>query len=131
MKEDKYYKKKRFLNKIMAKHLRKFANYSAYQVYLNSGDIALPRVSYIVNSGKWDAPGLKTEPTGPCWVDYSRLGVLFAEIANEGTLYLNDCVDASAYVEGDTLYIMTKNPADAYFDSSTGTIHINRIVTGN
>ena len=115
----------------MAKHLRKFANYTAYQEYLNSGDIALPRVSYIVNSGEWDAPGEKTDPNGPCWVDYSRLGVLFAEIANEGTLYLNDCVDASAYVDGDTLYIMTKNPSDAYFDSSTGTIYINRIVTGN
>ena len=115
----------------MVKHLRKFANYTAYQEYLNSGDIALPRVSYIVNSGEWDTPGDKTSDDGPCWVDYSRLGVLFAEIANEGTLYLNDCVDASAYVEGDTLYIMTKNPSDAYFDSSTGTIYINRIVTGN
>ena len=115
----------------MAKHLRKFANYSAYQAYLNSGDIALPRVSYIVNSGEWDKEGEKTADDGPCWVDYSRLGVLFAEIANEGTLYLNDCVDASAYVEGDTLYIMTKNPSDVRFDASTGTIYINRIATGN
>ena len=115
----------------MAKHLRKFANYSAYQAYLNSGDIALPRVSYIVNSGEWDTPGDKTSDDGPCWVDYSRLGVLFAEIANEGTLYLNDCVDASAYVEGDTLYIMTKNPADVSIDASTGTLYINRIATGN
>ena len=114
----------------MAKHLRKFDNYSAYQAYLNSGDIALPRVSYIVNGG-WDAPGLKTDDNGPSWVDYSRLGVLFAEIANEGTLYLNKCEDASAWVEGDTLYIMTKNPADARFDEATGTIYINRIVTGN
>lgn len=115
----------------MAKHLRKFANYSAYQAYLNSGDIALPRVSYIVNSGNWDAPGEKTSDNGPSWVDYSRLGVLFAEIANDGTLYLNDCVDAYAYVEGDTLYIITKNPSDAYFYEETSTIHINRIVTGN
>ena len=115
----------------MAKHLRKFANYSAYQEYLRSGDIALPRVSYIVNSGDFNTPGDKTDPNGPCWVDYSRLGVLFAEIANEGTLYLNDCVDASAYVEGDTLYIMTKNPSDVRFDEATGTIYINRIVTGN
>ena len=114
----------------MAKHLRKFANYTAYQEYLNSGDIALPRVSYIVNSGNWDKVGDKTSDDGPCWVDYSRLGVLFAEIANEGTLYLNDCVDASAYVEGDTLYIMTKNPADVSIDASTGTLYINRIVTG-
>ena len=114
----------------MAKHLRKFANYTAYQEYLNSGDIALPRVSYIVNSGNWDKAGAKTDDNGPCWVDYSRLGVLFAEIANEGTLYLNDCVDASAYVEGDTLYIMTKNPSDARFDEATGTIYINRITTG-
>ena len=82
----------------MAKHLRKFANYSAYKAYLDSGDIALPRVSYIVNSGNWDAPGLKTSDNGPCWVDYSRIGVLFAAIANEGTLSLNDCKDASAYV---------------------------------
>lgn len=111
----------------MAKHLRKFANYSAYQAYLNSGDIALPRVSYIVNSGNWDAPGEKTSDNGPSWVDYSYL---FAEIVNEG-LYLNNCVDAYAYVEGDTLYIMTKNPSDVYFDEETGTIHINRIVTGN
>ena len=131
MTEDKYYKKKRFLNKIMAKHLRKFANYSAYQAYLNSGDIALPRVSYIVNSGNWDKVGDKTSDDGPCWVDYTRLGVLFAEIANEGTLYFNDCVDASAYVEGDTLYIMTKNPADVSIDASTGTLYINSIPTGN
>ena len=114
----------------MAKHLRKFANYTAYKAYLDSGDIALPRVSYIVNSGNWDAQGLKTDDNGPSWVDYSRLGVLFAEIANEGTLYLNDCVDASAYVEGDTLYIMTKNPADVSIDASTGTLYINRIATG-
>ena len=115
----------------MVKHLRKFANYTAYKAYLDSGDIALPRVSYIVNSGKWDAPGLKTSDNGPCWVDYSRIGVLFAEIANEGTLYLNKCEDASAWVEGDTLYIVTKNPSDARFDEATGTIYINRIVTGN
>ena len=82
----------------MAKHLRKFANYSAYQAYLNSGDIALPRVSYIVNSGNWDAEGLKTDDNGPSWVDYSRIGVLFAEITNEGTLDLNNCAEASAYV---------------------------------
>ena len=113
----------------MAKHLRKFANYSAYQVYLNSGDIALPRVSHIVNSGEWNKVGDKTSDDGPCWVDYSRLGVLFAEIANEGTLYLNNCADASAYVQGDTLYIMTKNPSDVRFDEATGTIYINRIVT--
>ena len=115
----------------MAKHLRKFANYTAYKAYLDSGDIALPRVSYIVNSGNWDAPGEKTSDNGPSWVDYSRLGVLFAEIANGGTLYFTDCVDASAYVEGDTLYIMTKNPADVSIDASTGTLYINRIVTGN
>ena len=114
----------------MLKHLRKFANYSAYKAYLDSGDIALPRVSYIVNSGEWDTPGDKTSDDGPCWVDYSRLGVLFAEIANEGTLYLNDCVDASAYVEGDTLYIITKNPSDAYVDEETGTLYIKRITTG-
>ena len=82
----------------MAKHLRKFANYSAYKAYLQSGDIALPRFSYIVNSGNWDAPGEKTSDNGPSWVDYSPLGVLFAEIANE-VLYLNDCVDAYAYVD--------------------------------
>ena len=115
----------------MAKHLRKFANYSAYKAYLDSGDIALPRVSYIVNSGEWEKVGDKTSDDGPSWVDYSRLGVLFAEIANGGTLYFTDCVDASAYVEGDTLYIMTKNPSDARFDEATGTIYINRIVTGN
>ena len=115
----------------MAKHLRKFANYTAYKAYLDSGDIALPRVSYIVNSGEWDKVGDKTHDDGPCWVDYSRLGVLFAQIANGGTIYFTDCVDASAYVEGDTLYIMTKNPGDARFDEATGTIYINRIVTGN
>ena len=115
----------------MAKHLRKFVNYAAYQEYLNSGDIALPRVSYIVNSGNWDAQGLKTDDNGPSWVDYSRLGVLFAEIANEGTLYLNKCEDASAWVEGDTLYIVTKNPADVSIDEATGTLYINTILTGN
>ena len=115
----------------MAKHLRKFANYSAYKAYLDSGDIALPRVSYIVNSGNWLEEGDKTSDDGPCWVDYSRLGVLFAEIANEGTLYLNDCEDASAYVQGDTLYIMTKNPSDVRFDEATGTLYINTILTGN
>ena len=115
----------------MAKHLRKFANYTAYQEYLNSGDIALPRVSYIVNSGNWDKVGDKTSDDGPCWVDYSRLGVLFAEIANEGTLYLNKCEDASAWVEGDTLYIVTKNPADVSIDEATGTLYINTILTGN
>ena len=115
----------------MAKHLRKFVNYAAYQEYLNSGDIALPRVSYIVNSGDFNTPGEKTDPNGPCWVDYSRLGVLFAEIANEGTLYLNKCEDASAWVDGDTLYIVTKNPSDARFDEATGTIYINSIPTGN
>ena len=87
----------------MAKHLRKFANYTAYKAYLDSGDIALPRVSYIVNSGNRDAEGLKTDDNGPSWVDYSRIAVLFAEITNEGTLYLNDCVHASAYVKGNTL----------------------------
>ena len=129
MTEDKYYKKT-FLNKIMAKHLRKFANYSAYKAYLDSGDIALPRVSYIVNSGEWEKVGEKTSDDGPCWVDYSRLGMYFAEIANGGILYLNECVDASAYVEGDTLYIMTKNPADVSVDEATGTLYINRIITG-
>ena len=114
----------------MAKHLRKFANYSAYQAYLNSGDIALPRVSYIVNSGNWDAPGEKTSDNGPSWVDYSRICVLFAEIV-KGILYLNDCVDAFAYVKGDTLYIITKNPAVVSIDEVTGTLYINQIVTGN
>ena len=28
-------------------------------------------------------------------------------------------------------HMLTKNPSDAYFDEETGTIHINRIVTGN
>ena len=83
-----------------------------------------------MNSGNWDAPGEKTSDNGPSWVDYSRLGVLFAEIANGGTLYFTDCVDASAYVEGDTLYIITKNPSDAYVDEETGTLYIKRITTG-
>ena len=115
----------------MAKHLRKFANYTAYKAYLDSGDIALPRVSYIVNSGNWDALGEKTSDNGPSWVDYSHIGVLFSFFSNEGILYLNDCKDASAYVQGDTLYIMTKNPADVSIDEATGTLYINRIVTGN
>lgn len=114
----------------MAKHLRKFANYTAYKAYLDSGDVALPRVSYIVNSGDWNKVGSKLSDDGPSWVDYSRLGMLFAEIANGGTLYFTDCPGATARVEGDTLYITTTNPNDAYVDEETGTLYINRITTG-
>ena len=61
----------------MNKYLRAFKDASAYQNYLDSGDVYLPRVSYIP-----DNPS--TADIDETRVYYNRLGEHFIEIANGG-----------------------------------------------
>ena len=68
-------------------HLRKFDTYRDYKDYLLNGDIYLPRVTLIINAGD---NATSVDPTnseyGPTWLDFSKLGEKFVQIANDGTM---------------------------------------------
>lgn len=78
----------------MNKYLRQFKDASAYQKYLDSGDVYLPRVSYIP-----DDPS--TPDIDETRVYYNRLGEHFIEFANGGQLYFTNTADSSAYIDAD------------------------------
>lgn len=74
------------------KHLRLFKTQSEYQAYLDAGDIWLPRVTLIKNAGDDHTSDNIYDDNGPSYVDFSRLGTKFIEIANGGTMYFTDQV---------------------------------------
>lgn len=74
------------------KHLRLFKTHSEYQAYLAGGDVWLPRVTLIKNGGDSHTSDDIHDDNGPSYVDFSRLGTKFIEIANGGTMYFRDQV---------------------------------------
>lgn len=74
------------------KHLRLFKTHSEYQAYLDAGDIWLPRVTLIINGSVGHTSDDIHDDNGPSYVDFSRLGTKFIEIANGGTMYFTDQV---------------------------------------
>ena len=70
---------------------KKFNTYSEYKAYLNAGDIYLPRVTLIVNGDNSPAPGKGIyDDDGKKWLDFSRVGGKFIEIANDGEMFITD-----------------------------------------
>lgn len=74
------------------KYLKKFAKASDYSTYLNGDDVWLPRVTYVVNASDNHTTDDKWSDQGPSWVDFSRIGDEFAQVANGGTMYFTDTV---------------------------------------
>ena len=74
------------------KHLRLFKTQSEYQAYLDGGDIWLPRVTFIKNGGDSHTSDDIYNDNGPSYVDFTRLGAKFIEIANGGIMYFTDQV---------------------------------------
>lgn len=74
------------------KHLRLFKTQSEYQAYLDAGDVWLPRVTLIKNGGDDHTSDNIHDDNGPSYVDFSRIGTKFIEIANGGTMYFTDQV---------------------------------------
>ncbi len=117
------------------KYLKKYDNHTAYQAYLDEEDIWLPRVSFIVNGGESPESDDKYNDAGPSYVDFSRIGTEFVQIANGGTMYFTDQVidgvQYSATTEGDALVIKTIDLStgqytnDAYVDEDNSQIVIN------
>lgn len=116
------------------RYLRKFENQTAYNQYLQGDDVWLPRVSLIVNYGDHpEVPDIHDDK-GPSWVDFSRIGTEFIQIAN-GTMYFTDQIyngiSYKAFIEGDSLCIQTRNTYtneltnDAYIDTENGQIVVN------
>ncbi len=117
------------------KYLKKFLNQTAYNNYLSSDDIWLPRVSWVLNKGDTHTSQDKHNDNGPSWVDYSRLGTEFIQVANGGIMYFTDQVyDGVSYtaaVDGDTIVIKTTDletgelTNDAYIDDENSQIVVN------
>ncbi len=117
------------------KYLKKFDNQTGYQAYLDEEDIWLPRVSFIVNGGETPESDDKYNDAGPSYVDFSRIGTEFVQVANGGTMYFTDQVidgvQYSASTEGDALVIKTIDLStgqytnDAYVDEDNSQIVIN------
>ena len=85
-------------------HLKKFNTYSEYYAYLQTGDIYLPRLTLIVNGGDHPAPekGIYDDD-GQKWLDFSRVGGKFIEIANGGEMFITNQPDQGLYAEIDSL----------------------------
>lgn len=84
----------------MMKHLKKFDHYSEYKAYLEAGDIYLPRVTLIVNGDDNPVTGHGIYwDDGQKWLDFSRIGGKFIEIANEGRMYITDQPDQGLRAE--------------------------------
>ena len=118
------------------RYLRKFKTTTEYHEYLSGSDVWLPRVSYIVNGGDHVNNGkTKDDDDGPSWIDFSRLGTEFIQVANEGTMYFTDQVYGNikytAFVEADALCIQTIDLTtgqftnDAYVDDANSQIVVN------
>lgn len=73
------------------KYLRLFETQSEYQVYLDSSDIWVPRVTFIRNAGDDHTSDNIHDDNGPSYVDFDRFGK-FIEIDNDGTMYFTDQV---------------------------------------
>lgn len=117
------------------RYLRKFEKASDYKQYLEGDDIWLPRVSLIVNAGAEARVGAdKWEDDGPTWVDFSRLGTEFIQVANQ-TMYFNDQIidgiEYKAFLNGDSLCIQSKDISTGQFtdhakiDVDAGEIVVN------
>lgn len=78
----------------MNKYIRAFKDASVYQKYLDSGNVYLPRVSYIP-----DDPS--TADIDETKVYYNWIGESFIQVANGGQLYFTNTVDSSAYIDAD------------------------------
>jgi len=107
------------------KHLKEFDNYSEYYEFLQDTDLQwIPRVSLIINKGEEHTSPSKYNDNGPSWIDYSRIGDKFAQIANNGTLFLTDQPDKGQYasIDGSVLIITTNDKSQAYIDSSLLTL---------
>lgn len=90
-------------------HLRKFNTYRDYKAYLQAGDIYLPRVSLIVNAGDHATSVDRTNSQyGPTWIDYSRVGSKFVEIANGDYMFFTNQYG----VDGLFDYVAVENSPD-------------------
>lgn len=100
------------------RYLKKFENVEEYARYLNGDDIWLPRVSLIVNSDKWpheNPPSSdKYQNNGPKWVDFSIVGLRFAEYASETLFFRNQTygnIEYTAEIVNDAIVLQSKNVA--------------------
>ena len=103
----------------MRKHLKIFESESEYQNYLNSGDIWVPRVSFIAKN-QTKKEDIDKSTSGR--VDFYRVGSEFAVVANDGTLFINDQPGRTASLSADGQSVIIT-------DTSTG-IQTDTIVIG-
>lgn len=97
------------------KYLKLFKNETEYQEYLNGDDIWLPRVSYIINASDNHTVDDVHNDNGPSYVDFSKIGSEFVQVANGGTMYFTDQVingvRYTATVDDSVLVISSVNVA--------------------
>lgn len=114
------------------KNLKKFNNTTEYNEYLNSDNVVLPRVSKVENKAGQHTTNELLNDNGPSFIEYSKVGDEFIQVANDGTMYFTDMVidnvSYKAEIQGDTIVITTtdittgERTNNAYIDDATGSI---------